>query len=53
MFLGGRQTQKHLLEINTSPFAIVRSDNSSRKNKKNRKNGKSGSKGSLGVLYAW
>ena len=53
MFLVGRRTQKHLLEINTSPFAIVGSDNSSRKTKKNTKNGKSGSKGSLGVLYAW
>ena len=37
MFLVGRRTQKHLLEINTSPFATVGSDNSSRKTKKTQK----------------
>jgi len=37
MFLVGRRTQKHLLEINTSPFAIVGSDISSRKTKKTEK----------------
>ena len=35
MFLVGRRTQKHLLETNTSPFAIVGSANSYRKKKEN------------------